>query len=453
MFASHPIGHADQMNSELMHPARSPYWLHPLFLLICTLGLPALATNYLPEQIFQSEWKSIKYFSPQDARMIAYILAAFGLGVVLTVAGRALVRSSGYGFAAGRGILGFNRVMRIAFWGSTALTLIGSLIWAFFAARQGVSLSDALAALHGDSMAVLSIRDKAETIPGITTLTQFGMAAAVLAGILWFEPRHWRIRITLVVILGVALVRSVLRAERLAFIEVFVPFFISLLPGLLEQYGHKRLLRAALWVTPIVAVAGLSAFFIIAESGRSYQAKVEEGNQHGVVEYGAIRLGGYYSTSLNNGAYLLQHLPRSRFPYFVFDWFWRFPGVKAVLNPHAITGIDGAQVSNLLTADMNIEFNNPSGVFTYEHDFGPVGILAMAFLTGSFSAWLYTRYQDGAAPGRLLYPMLVIGFLEISRIPYLTSGRVFPSLAFLGLLCASSALVRVNRTAGVHPGL
>jgi hypothetical protein len=243
------------------------------------------------------------------------------------------------------------------------------------------------------------------------------------------------------------LLRSFLRAERLAFIEVFVPFFVSLLPQLIARYSNWRLFRISLQFVPVVAIAGFIAFFVIAEAGRSYEAKVAEGVDRSPLYYGAVRLGGYYGTSLNNGAYLLRHLPNSKFPYFTFDWLWRFPGVKAVFNPKSITGVDQQMVFNLLSTDMNIEFNNTSGIYCYQHDFGRIGFLIVTFVLGVFSAWQFFLFQEGTTSGRLLYPMLIMGFLEISRIPYLSGGRSFPSLALLAFLCLISLLVRaVKRT-------
>ncbi len=430
---------------------RLPFWLHPLFLLICTLGIPVLATCYLSAEVFQTEWKSQKYFSLADAWLIGRFIGAFAGGILCFAFLRAWLAASGYRLTSPHSLAGLEVFIRRAFWVTATLCLLGSAIWTAYSARQGVSLADARAALSGQSNAIMRIREKAETIPGVTTLTQFGMAAAVLAGLGWFGQRSRALRVTLIGIMIIALLRGFLRAERLAFIEVAVPFFISLLPELISRFNRRFYIRLGLPLVPVAALLGLIGFFVVAEAGRSYEAKAEEGARRSAVEYGAVRLGGYYGTSLNNGAYLLENLPRSNFPHFTLEWLWRFPGFRMLADPRAITGVNSAQIISLLSTDLNAEFNNPSGIFMYIHDFGRIGILPVAFGLGIVLAALYHGFRQGTPAGRLLYPLLVVGLLEISRIPYLTSNRAFPSMFFLVALSGTCLLRRAKRRSTFIP--
>jgi hypothetical protein len=427
--------------------AATPYWLQPFFLIFCCLGLPTLVTFLLPAEVFQTEWHTPKIFSERNALTVAYTIVAFGLGAGLLWFWRQFVRRRGYRMLDLEGsLLERDDILKPVFFIASALTLLGSFVWAVYSARQGVGFGDAVAALRGDSEAVLTIRDKAATIPGITTFTQLGMAAGVLAGLLWFRSGNALVRGLFAAIVLAAFLRAFLRAERLALIEVMLPFCVSLLPELIARW-RNAFLRVFLLIVPGIAVAALVGFFIIAEAGRSYEAKLEAGMESSAVKYGANRIGGYYGTALNNGAYLLTKLPPVRMPYFTLEWFWKFPGVSSALSTREMTGFDSDQVFQLLTHDMNIEFNNTSGIFCYEQDFGRAGVVVVAFFVGILSLSLFYSYRDGGGAGRLLYPMCVLAFAELARIPYITSGRAFPSVALLIVLMAIDSFLRISAKA------
>src|SRR5690606_13018022 len=111
--------------------------------------------------------------------------------------------------------------------------------------------------------------------------------------------------------------------------------------------------------------------------------------------------------------------------------FWRFPGVESRLDVPALTGVAPDDLGILLNLDLNPEFNNPSGCFSYRHDFGEGGVVVFFLLLGGVSAWLFSRFREGRLSGLLLYPLLVSALLEMPRVPYLTGGRAFPALALL----------------------
>ncbi len=427
-----------------------PYWLHPFFLVVCCLGIPAAVTLFLPAQVFLTEWHSPKIYSLENALTVAWSILAFGGGAAAVWFWRQHARRSGARIdGESGGILSRTDWLRIVFFLTTGLTLMASVVWASFSASQGIGLDDALSALGGNSDAVMRIRAKAETIPGITTLTQLGMAAAVLAGILWYRQGYRLVRLLFTLIVIAAFLRAFLRAERLALIEVLVPFCVAVLPGIIARW-RGAFFRIFLLIVPVVAVFLLIAFFVLAEAGRSYQAKVEAGTDSSVVDYGANRIGGYYGTALNNGAYLLKTLPPPKLPYFALEWLWRFPGLRDVFNPQEMTGLNSALIFSSLSEDMNIEFNNTSGIFCYEYDFGRAGLILMSFIVGGFAFILFNSYRTGLGAGRLFYPMCVIAFMELTRIPYLTSGRAFPSVALLIALITFDTFLRISARVKGH---
>lgn len=409
-----------------------PFWLRPTVLLVITLGLPALVLRQVPRVLFFEEWKTLKFFTDGDALNIAAAVAAFALGAAAVAGWNRLVRPDGIASAAeAPEVPEHEGLLRFAFYLSGGLTVIGTTIWIMVSARHGVHGSDVLRALGGDAGAVAFIRQRAVTVPGITTMSQFGIAMAVLAGLLWFRAPCRTARRFFLAIVALTLVRALVRAERLALLEMLVPFCVALLPGLIRRQGWRPGFRIALLALPLLAVATLFGFFMVAELGRSYRAKVREGTHRGLVQYSAVRLAGYYGTALNNGAFLSRQLDHGPLPYYVLDWLWRFPGVDDVVDVRQLTGVGERDFEVLLDADLNPEFNNPSGFFAYRHDFGPAGVVVFFAVLGAGAGWLFVRFRAGRLSGLLLYPVAVNGLLEISRLPYLSGSRVFPSLVLL----------------------
>ncbi len=60
------------------------------------------------------------------------------------------------------------------------------------------------------------------TIPGVTTATQFAMATSMFALYLWYFTGKWRYLAVIAILFNLALMRALLRAERLAIIEIGV---------------------------------------------------------------------------------------------------------------------------------------------------------------------------------------------------------------------------------------
>ncbi len=413
-------------------PVAMPFWLRPTVLLLFTLGLPTLIVSQLPNDLFVQEWKVLKYFTTGDAWNIAIALLGFGFGAALIgLWGLFTPTSNGEAEAVRPGLLEDDQTLRMAFYVAGALTLTGTVVWIAMAASHGVNWNDVLRALGGDSNAVMLIRRRAVTLPGVTTMSQFGIAMGVLAGLLWFRQPHRGVRWFFTLVVTLTLLRALLRAERLALLEVVVPFSVALLPGLIRRLGGRLEFRLALLGAPFAGVAGLFLFFMAAEAGRSYESKVQDGMDKSLAEYSALRIASYYTTALNNGAYLSRQLDRGPMPHFALDWFWKFPGVESAVNVPALTGIGSEDVSILLNLDLNPEFNNASGFFCYRHDFGPAGVVGYFTLLGALAGWLFANYRRGRVSGLLLYPLIVNVLLEMPRIPYMTAGRLFPTWCLL----------------------
>jgi hypothetical protein len=137
------------------------------------------------------------------------------------------------------------------------------------------------------------------------------------------------------------------------------------------------------------------------------------------------RLASYYYTSLNNGAGMLQTMdwPTFRFEYTLL-WLHKAP---LAIGPWFSDWIHVAylQPEQFLTQFLDIEFNNPSGLYAIVCDLGlPLGVLYLGVLAAA-GGMLFRAYGAGRLGGALAYPMFFLSFLEIFRYPYLGQPRAF----------------------------
>ena len=91
-----PAGYfVDDEVADMSERPPVPYWLHPFFLVVCCLGIPAAVTLLLPAQIFQTEWHSPKIYSLHNALTVAWSILAFGGGAAAVWFWRQYARRSG----------------------------------------------------------------------------------------------------------------------------------------------------------------------------------------------------------------------------------------------------------------------------------------------------------------------------------------------------------------------
>ena len=327
------------------------------------------------------------------------------------------------------------RSVRLIFTISFILTVLAYIVWFAVGIKNGLNLRLILDILHRASDANYDLRKEYfKTIPGVTTATQFGLTVIVL-GIPLGVARGWRtVRWQLLAVFVLGLVRALLNSERLAVIELLVPLVVSFI-WLRPAAG--RLLRFLTRLAPVVAAAFLYFFFAAGEYFRSWSSFYanRESSFWGFI---ALRLMGYYTTALNNGALLLasKESLSLHMPLATLSAFWRFPILKDVL-PVLFPAFDFApsvpdvNYVNLLTTSANPEFNNPSGIFAPIVDYGVAGGLLYWFLCGLICGYLYKEFKLRSIAGIFLYPPLFIGLIEASRVLYWADGRFFPGMFLL----------------------
>ncbi len=323
------------------------------------------------------------------------------------------------------------------------LTMFGYVCLGAAGALRGASPGVLLSALTQQDNFSGDIERAFAPIAGITSFTQLGVAYSTLAALCWTSGRQALVarRMAVVVVLG--LLRAFYLTERLALIEVVVPFILVVAVAR-QRRGD---LRAAL--APAVGLPGLVVLFGIFEYSRSwtfFRTRTTSSYPEFVVD----RLAGYYATAYNNGAAQLQfgHFP-GRLPYFSLEAFWTAPGIAQLDLYTRLTGRSATEVyAQVLRAHTNPEFNNPCGICSPFVDFGTVGGLLFMLVAGLLLGRLWVLFRDGAVVGLLAYPVVFVGVLELPRYLYWTQGRLVP---VTGALAVVALLLRNTQPAGPAP--
>jgi len=419
------------MNQLRHHPADEfrgicsiPFWLRAPFLFFASCVGSALLAWYLPQQAYIMEWRVSKYFETSD---------------LLLVAGSVFTLVIGFWVGSFRSqrllplpvepdpILGNLAVF------ASVITYFGYAAWFGLAAFRGLRPWHVYYAIFGNDLRfVYSLRTGyMETVSGVTTTTQFGIAAVLLCSLaFWNQPKIFRWLVYPLVILSV--LRAVLNSERLSILELIIPLGIMWLR--LNLFGRpvSRLTLLRLMILPFVVIAAVFILFVGMESLRSWQHYRQSSDS--LLEFAALRFGGYYITSMNNGALLLDHPGDQPLPYYTIEWFWRLPLISNIISYEQITGIQPlSEFHDMLVTYANPEFNNPGGFFVILTDLGMIGGLSLIFFLGIVSGVLYTSFVLGRLSGLLFYPTVIMCGLEMPRFFYYGSHRNLPSLLFLFL--------------------
>jgi hypothetical protein len=304
-----------------------------------------------------------------------------------------------------------------------AATVVGSIaLMAYLVFFKDFVLSPVLL-LKTLSGAYRPDRTNLELTVGVTSLENF---APVFFSIYAFRTLYQgtRVRASLHVLCAVLLLLTALRvyawSERLALIEAAVPFGLS---GAARLGAAGRRARRVTGAGPILALPAFVLYFGAAEYVRSWTSATYHGRS-GFWEFAIGRLASYYYTSLNNGAGLLA---TARWPTFHFEytlwWLHKAPVLGPVFSSYV--GLQVEETGLFLQKYGDLEFNNPSGIYSVIFDIGlPLGI-AYFGLQGAVGGLLFRAFRAGSYIGALGYPLLYLSMLEIFRYPYLGAPRGF----------------------------
>ncbi|MDU1838678.1 MAG: O-antigen polymerase [Staphylococcus epidermidis] len=318
------------------------------------------------------------------------------------------------------------------------LTLVAYFIWFY---KFLINPNWIIAILNGE-MGPGTIRSLVGTIPGLTTLTQLGVVYALFY-INQYKYMKLNVRrrynVYLILIFGMTLFRVLVWSERLAFIELLIAVFV-----LLISKKDTKKYKSIVNTLPYLGIIALFIFFGVTEYFRSWKTHYQY-IYDDYFQFVATRILDYYYTALNNGAGFLynSNWPTYNFEY-TLNWLYQFP----IIGEFLFESIVKTQSYKLFLENYaNPEFNNPSGIFVYFYDLGipltMVFILLVSFIIGI----LYREFIQNKGLGSIIYPAIYIGILEILRIPYLTSSRLFPIILFITL---GFIVFRVKKFDGVE---
>lgn len=392
------------------------WWLHPL---TC---IAAVALVYTLFMAFDFERVVPRAYIP--SAMYAWggvLLLAMAVGAAVIAAGRspALWRAEG-GLDVPAWAMG---VMLVT-------TVFAYLLW-FQPLIANPQLM--LDILRGERS---NLRNVAATLPGVTTMTQFGVAyviahAALRGGgaraIAWWE------HLGLAAVLVLAMVRSVAWSERLAVIELVVCYLVAYLAFL-------RVRRDGVWrlasVVPVVAPIALYVMFTATEYFRSWEFYRDQ--YASIWAFSFERLIAYYATASNNGIGLLAE--SRQWPLlngrYALEWLYLMPVVGDELR--VVVGDASAQYMRFLDQFARPEFNNPSGLFPIVYDLGYVGSALYFLGVGALIGRLHMAWRCRETGGVLFYPVAVLFLVELLRFNYFAASRFFPVALALAFVWAAS---------------
>ncbi len=232
-------------------------------------------------------------------------------------------------------------------------------------------------------------------------------------------------------------------SERLALVEAAIPFAIA--AGLkLSGGAASPAKRLASWLGPFAAVPLLILYFGAAEYFRSWQSGTYAGKS-GFWEFAIGRFASYYFTSLNNGAGVLATL---EWPSYGFEntlgWLHKFPfgGGEFFAD---LVGSARTDFSQFLAKYVDLEFNNPSGIYSVVYDIGLPMAIAYFCLIAAAAGYALNLYRQRSPLGAIAYPMLYLSLLEIFRYPYFGTSRAFTWQLGILLLIALAQLMKPRK--------
>ena len=289
------------------------------------------------------------------------------------------------------------------------------------------------------------VRDTVSTMPGVTTLTQFGVAFAIAYGLkcsAGVQRVSFIEHAGFVVLLLLTLFRAFAWAERLATIEYLVCFGVARMAFLpIVQPSYRR----AAQVLPAAAALAMYGAFTATEYFRSWDYYVNEYDS--IWAFTLDRLVTYYATATNNG---IGELVETRaWPYyngaFAFQSIWIMPGLGAVLQ--AAFGDPRVLGKDFLEIFARPEFNSPTAFFRVVMDFGYAGSALFFLLLGWLLGQAYAGFRCGRLFGLLMFPVFVLYLSEALRFSYFAESRCAPLLLGLGILALD-----VRRQRWLAPG-
>ncbi|MCC6591317.1 MAG: oligosaccharide repeat unit polymerase [Bryobacterales bacterium] len=404
-----------------------PWWSRPELALALVSVPVLLAAYFIPASTYLEEWRTPKYFSE---RYLLFALAAVATFCVSSAGAAYVVRESGFKgveneFGDG---LPWDKLLAV-FYGMAALTIVGYVAWAGAAIVRGADLKLVFDILGGSRGAASRMKEVyLVTIPGVTTLTQFGIPSVILGALLLTRYAGKRIVPVIACLFVFTFARAFFNSERLAVIEMALPAIIVGAPLAAGRKDRKWWMSpGAIAVAPVVGFIFVFGLFAASEYFRSWLNFYAAGHRS-FPEFIAARFTGYYATALNNGAFLSERLLPLDYPFFSIRFLYRFPLLNTLIRSVFESPFEREEAMlDILSRGANPEFNNGGGLLLPFIDWGFPGGLFFWMVAGLAAGASYASFRRMKLAGILTYPILFTAVIEAPRVLYAAEGRVFPA--------------------------
>lgn len=404
---------------------RGLWWVSPagaVAMITVPMLLIALA---FPGAVYRANWGTGRYLTAGMAVLLLQGAATFIAASLLPLLGRRVPVATAWPRFSDRTHHRLLAASAVIFW----VTVFGYVMYAAVGLARGARPSDLIAALVSQDTFTGNLRELFAPVAGITTLTQFGIAYAVIGTLLLLDRPTRGVLPRLVLVMLAALMRTFFLTERLAVLELAVPIGVIVCTWLVGS--ARRWVRVAMPLAPAILIPGVLLFFGAFEYSRSWVFYKSRSNGT-FLNFAAERLSGYYVTAFNNGALALQYdRPISGIPNRTAEVFWTAPGVQQLgLLDKLIPG-GSNQFLDTLEQRANPEFNSPCGLCDPFVDWGHAGGLIWLGVAGLLLGLAYKGFANGSLLPMLLYPPLATGAFELPRYLYWVQGRLAPALVAL----------------------
>ncbi len=293
-------------------------------------------------------------------------------------------------------------------------------------------------AIKNSSSVTFAIAGTARRSSGISSFAQLGLAFLVLySHTIWTGGRYllnkWHHRIFYLII-GALIFRAFGFGERVALIEGIAAIgFVWIAFSEIKNKLIKKLIN----FMPALAGLMVVGLFAVAEYFRSWSS-FYEGKGVPFWEFIMQRLTNYYFAALNTGAGRLTMLD---WPTYTFDntlrWVHKLPVVGPIFSYYVDLKPD-----SYLQLYGDVEFNNPSGLFSIFYDLGLLGGFLLLFFLGVCAKYTYSVWRSNSALIGCFYFVFLMSFLELFRYFYLGDSRSF--MVVFGLILPLFFKVRIK---------
>ncbi|MGE2713321.1 O-antigen polymerase [Mycolicibacterium litorale] len=417
------------------------WWLAPTSVILMVAAMSILLTAAVSDDRFRALWNTPKSVTGHVLLLMFCGALTLALGASAVGALRPVrVPAQRWPNLSPRAVSLLCRASSVL----VCLTVLGYLGFGLLMLRAGIGWSE-IAGASGYAGSA-PIKTVVGTIPGVTTMTQFGIAAVVVSSIVLAQQNSRAELLKIVAVVGMSVPRAFIFAERLALLELVVPIAVVACYRVAETPRNRSLVR----LVPVVALPAVVVIFSVFEYFRSWE--FFRGTGRSFWEFSFERVAGYYATAVNNGYLELNHLNvAGREPLTTLEFLWDAPGVRQLGLYDQLAGnfpgrngvVTDADYVAMLTNHGNPEFNNATGFSIPYLDYGTAGGLLFFLIAGAIAGLLYRSFREGSPAGLLMYPLFFVGLIELPRYMHWTQGRSLPSWLALGVVAL--LLTRAHR--------